>query len=582
MTTDAKYPLGNSDQQRVAASHRTDKVLVLGSDTRSFLTVVRSLGKSGKEVHVAWFARDSVAIHSKYVHASHRLSRPPSGGWETELRCLLDREQFDLIVPCNDPSILPLHDCRDEFEDYPIYLVDGAIFDTVMDKAAMSQVAVKAGLQLAKEVVVESASDYDLIDTLSPPYVIKPTQSYVANNLSQKNHVSIQADRATALACIEEMLPRTPVAVQEYFEGVGVGVEFLAKAGEILVAFQHQRLHEPRRGGGSSYRKSCPLDPDLRQATAALIRDLGYTGIGMAEYRYNSRTCDWIFVELNSRFWGSLPLAVACGADFPAYLFGMWCEERTEFPVNYRTNYTCRNWMLDAKWLRQTVTANRFSLSKHTRCLVSWLAELRYPLTFRESSDTFHWDDTEPAKREFIDALVAIPRRIRSKLRRSLGANTLSRARTKRRLMRCFASAKEVLFVCKGNICRSPFAEHYARTKLPTHQTVRSSGYFPKIDRASPEAAQAASVEFKVNLQEHRSSVISDESIDRADTILVFDEQNWEEIVSRYPRAKRKTFLLGGVFESVETEIADPYGSSTDNFQATYQKIREALDILIS
>ena len=106
----SQLPFGIKPNQHV--NTHSDKVLVLGSDTRAFLTVIRSLGRSGKEVHVAWNARDSVAIHSKYVHTTHALSRPPSEGWQAELKALLDREQFDLVIPCNDPSILPLHDNR--------------------------------------------------------------------------------------------------------------------------------------------------------------------------------------------------------------------------------------------------------------------------------------------------------------------------------------------------------------------------------------------------------------------------------------------------------------------------------------
>ena len=53
------------------------------------------------------------------------------------------------------------------------------------------------------------------------------------------------------------------------------------------------------------------------------MADLRYTGLIMVEFRINVETDDWALIETNGRFWGSLPLAVAAGVDFPRYLYEM-------------------------------------------------------------------------------------------------------------------------------------------------------------------------------------------------------------------------------------------------------------------
>ena len=186
-----------------------------------------------------------MCIRDRYVSQVHDLDRPPASSWLSQFRELLDREQFNLVIPCNDPSILPLHQQREALSGYPIYLVNADIFDAVMDKAAVNEIAAQVGLNLPTEVVIRSTGDIDQIEKLRPPYVLKPTQSFTAGRLSSKNHVLIVRDLPSARRQIEAILERTPVAVQEYFEGHGVGVEFLAKDGEILMSFQHRRLHEP-------------------------------------------------------------------------------------------------------------------------------------------------------------------------------------------------------------------------------------------------------------------------------------------------------------------------------------------------
>ena len=96
--------------------------------------------------------------------------------------------------------------------------------------------------------------------------------------------------------------------------------------------FQHERLHEPPEGGGGTYRKSVPLSPELLKATRRLMKELRYTGVAMAEFKVNPRTGGWVLIEINGRFWGSLPLTIAAGADFPRYLYELMVHGRTGFP----------------------------------------------------------------------------------------------------------------------------------------------------------------------------------------------------------------------------------------------------------
>ena len=561
---------------------QTSKVLVLGSDTRSFLTVIRSLGRAGKEVHVAWCSRNSLAKTSRYVSQVHDLDRPPASSWLSQFRELLGREQFNLVIPCNDPSILPLHQQREALSDYPIYLVNADIFDTVMDKAAVNEIAAEVGLKLPAEVVVRSMGDIDRIEQLRPPYVLKPTQSFTAGRLSSKNHVLIVQDLSSARRQVEAILDRTSVAVQEYFEGHGVGVEFLAKDGEILMSFQHRRLHEPPDGGGSSYRKSCKVDPQLGDATTALVKSLGYSGVGMAEYRYDFKRNDWIFVELNSRFWGSLPLAVACGANFPLYLYDLLCDGRRDFPRDYKVNRTARNWMMDVRWLGKTVAANGMNLPGQLGLAWQLVAELRYALTLRESCDAIAWDDTAPGVNEIKEALLEIPQKIKRKVFRIKAGVVGFRNWTRRRLQKKLQTASTLMFVCKGNICRSPFAERYLLGKTNQFKRLDSCGYFPKSGRPSPENAAIAASQFGVELSPHRSAEISAAALESSDVIFVFDYENYHTVRSQFPRAKSKVFLLSWINEESPGEIEDPYGGSVEDFKLTYDRIGNALDSLVT
>jgi protein-tyrosine-phosphatase len=135
-----------------------------------------------------------------------------------------------------------------------------------------------------------------------------------------------------------------------------------------------------------------------------------------------------------------------------------------------------------------------------------------------------------------------------------------------------------VLFVCRGNICRSPFAEYYARTIFPKSMEVMSCGYYPKKGRSSPEELVNAARAMGIDMASHRSVVISEEMVRQAEVILTFDEENRRSVIKRYPFAKRKVHRFGALSEQGPITVKDPYGGSIGDFQEVCQTIVRTLD----
>jgi protein-tyrosine-phosphatase len=306
----------------------------------------------------------------------------------------------------------------------------------------------------------------------------------------------------------------------------------------------------------------------------------------MVEFRINPRTGDWILIEMNGRFWGSLPLAVAAGVDFPWYLYEMLVNGKDRFPHAYRTEIYCRNTTQELKWLAQNARADH---SDPTLCTVPWknVAKEVFNLTgFREHNDTLVVDDPMPGIAEIGSILRLGWSRACGKL--VTGALSIRPVRRLKalRASRLIRDARTILFVCHGNICRSPFAEMYARRMLHDAETsgtvsnlvrVLSSGYFPRQGRNSPDSAQRAAEGFGVSLAAHRSGVLSAGLVEEADVILVFDRDNLRQVRSRFPRAAGKILLLGVFISDGGVEIEDPYGREPDEFTDCYMRIAAAV-----
>ena len=383
---------------------RRRSVLVLGSDSRSFLAVIRSLGRRGLRVHVAGAPPHAPALRSRYIDAIHLLPSYAADGdaWTRALRSLLQREPFDLVIPCDDPAILPLQRHRADLEPCGhLYLLSQDAFEVTTNKRRTTLLARQLGVPVPRDEVASSITDADaIVSRLGLPVVLKPTTSFAIEDLTARRDVQTAHTVEEVRKGLSELLRHGPVQVQEHVRGSGAGVEVLAHEGKILFAFQHLRLHEPPEGGASSYRKSVPLHPDLLHAAKLLMAALRYTGVGMVEFKIDQRSGRWALIEINGRFWGSLPLAVAAGADFPYYLYQMLVEGRRDYPPGYRDELYARNWIQDASWLVKKFTAGPANPRVPPNPSPPWrqvVAEFTNVLKLRERSDTFAWDDPLPA-----------------------------------------------------------------------------------------------------------------------------------------------------------------------------------------
>jgi protein-tyrosine-phosphatase/predicted ATP-grasp superfamily ATP-dependent carboligase len=550
-------------------------VLVLGEDTRAFLSVIRSLGRAGLEVHVAWCPWNSAALQSRYVRRAHAVPayRPDHGAWLDAFNKLCREYRFEWIVPCTDATILPLQlhrgelDCADR-----VCLLPDDVFRMFSSKDETYALASAAGVPLPAQTTASTLAEVrEAAEQFGYPLVLKPKTSATRSNPLARQMVEKARRPGDLEALAGVMLRGGEILVQRNFQGLGVGVEVLAKDGEILTAFQHERVHEPRPGGGSSYRRSVPLDPAMLDATRRLMRAVRYTGVAMVEFKVNPQAGKWVLIEVNARFWGSLPLSMAAGLDFPLYLYEMLYRGRTEFPQQYRLNVYSRHWSTDLQWLLGNRRADRSDPD------VMWLpwrriaGEIVNVALMRERSDTLVWDDPRPAlgdlhgflERKWFDVV------------KGMG---MAREMRRREALTAVRSARQVTFVCHGNICRSPFAAAVLEQKSPAEITCRSSGCYPKEGRPSPDAAIAAARKFGVDLTGHRSSVMSQGDVDTADVIFVFERKNVDELSALFTGLEGKVHYLGALDGGNRLEIPDPYGGSVETFARCYERIAEIIE----
>jgi protein-tyrosine phosphatase len=142
---------------------------------------------------------------------------------------------------------------------------------------------------------------------------------------------------------------------------------------------------------------------------------------------------------------------------------------------------------------------------------------------------------------------------------------------------------QSVLFVCTGNICRSPLAEAYFRSlveKEGRRITVRSAGLETTPGKLADDRAKAVALEHRLSLDQHATTQVHKELLDQSDLIIVMEIVQKDRIYRLYPRSKGKIVLLGRFDSGGSLEIADPYGGASEDFLSCFQQVSRCCDNL--
>ncbi|HOI41315.1 MAG TPA: hypothetical protein PK523_00085 [Elusimicrobiales bacterium] len=139
----------------------------------------------------------------------------------------------------------------------------------------------------------------------------------------------------------------------------------------------------------------------------------------------------------------------------------------------------------------------------------------------------------------------------------------------------------KVLFVCTGNMCRSPAAE-----KLLLHYgagrgfEARSRGTAAQPYSAMTEAVAEFLADEGVRGLSHKPALVRGEDIDWADLVVVMEEAHRELLAEHFPQSVRKTKKIME-FLGEDGDLEDPMGKDGEVYAAVMGRIKEAVGRII-
>lgn len=140
-----------------------------------------------------------------------------------------------------------------------------------------------------------------------------------------------------------------------------------------------------------------------------------------------------------------------------------------------------------------------------------------------------------------------------------------------------------ILFVCLGNICRSPsaegvFASRLQQSALAQQVQIDSAGTGGYHTGEPPDRrATAAALKRGYDLRAQRARAVADEDFSRFDLILAMDQSNLDNLRARAPtNAKAQLGLFMAFAPGWPAEVPDPYYGGDDGFEQVLDMLEAA------
>jgi protein-tyrosine-phosphatase len=144
------------------------------------------------------------------------------------------------------------------------------------------------------------------------------------------------------------------------------------------------------------------------------------------------------------------------------------------------------------------------------------------------------------------------------------------------------SAKKTVVFVCTGNVCRSPMAAGFFYDKLHHEKAassvrVRSTGIWALEGQPASAYAVQVMAERDLDISGHRGRNLTQADVDEADLILVMTLRHKEAIAQDFEHSDGKVYLLSAM-AGQPYDIQDPYGGSIIEYRRTATELADLVE----
>ena len=344
----------------------TGSALVLTTQQQSGLAIVRSLGRRGVTIVAGGSEEPTLGMRSRFSDGRYVHPEPGAGAQRflDHLLSYLDDADHDYVFGPTDwmTALLSKHEREVEATGTRPAVEDWDTFAAVFDKARLFDSMADVDVPTPDTRAPETVEDVEAIaPDLSYPVVVKPRSktrwddsgqcsTYLVDDSSYASSPDELVETYRSVLADEPDLRDWPPIVQTYVPGETTTTVVLADEGDVRAHFQERRLRTVPPSGGSSALLSVVDDDRMARYAERVIAAIDWTGPAQVEFMERPDG-EYVLIEVNGRYWGSLPFAINCGVDFPWLHYRQLRGETVFHDGDYRTDVIQRRTRQDLEWL---------------------------------------------------------------------------------------------------------------------------------------------------------------------------------------------------------------------------------------
>ncbi len=320
--------------------------LVTDGQSRGAVSGVRGLGRAGIDVLTLSRTRWAAASRSRYASGAYRGPGPADEpGFLERIAELTTRYGPLVVFPGQEESVGLLARHASELgEDAILPYGDPQTVLAAGNKATMAEISARSGLAPPRTLAVGAAGALARTPPEAPCVVKSPELS------SALPATRVCETREELVALLTSLPAAEPVLIQEHAHGPLDALSIvLDRNGELAACFASRALRlAPAAAGASSLSVSIAPDAELLDRSLSMLRGMGW--VGLAHLQFLRTREGPALIDVNTRYYGSLPLATAAGVNLPAIWYRVATGAASAPPPRYRLGVRYR-------WLEGEVAA---------------------------------------------------------------------------------------------------------------------------------------------------------------------------------------------------------------------------------
>jgi predicted ATP-grasp superfamily ATP-dependent carboligase len=341
-------------------------IVVPAVGAASSVTCLRLLGRRGVGAIAVSENPNAPAFRSRYCDESVVVPSPAEDlrSYKEALLALARREDVRTILPMREPDIYVLSRYREAFAEHVAPLWPAfEVLREAHDRVRLVAAAAEAGVSVPETELLSEVRDWDRKLIVKSRHALvtderagrKPTVGDESGSVGSRARAEereaepspggfvdvgktryfepgVEPDRERITAAMYH----DPI-VQEYVPGAEYTFRALYDEGEPVATCQKRATRGYKYARGPSVYHEATAIPELTEAGLSLLDALEWHGVASVGFIRDERTGEFTLLEINPRFWSSLPSDLPAGVDFPHYYWRVAGGEDVEANPSYET-----------------------------------------------------------------------------------------------------------------------------------------------------------------------------------------------------------------------------------------------------